>query len=292
MRHGSVTRAAEALGSSQPTVSRELAQLQRSLDIALFERRRGRLFPTPQALSLYEEVERSYVGLQRVAAAAEALRNAQSGQLAVACLPTFSETLLPRALARVRRREPSAALSITTLESPFLEGWLTEQRVHLGLVERSKAPPATELSSLLVADEVCVLPSGHPLLARRKIRAADFEGEAFVSFAPGDPYRAAIDQLFADRGIERRCTIDTTSAASACAIVEQGCGLALVNPLTALQRASGRLHVRPVAFSIPFQVSLVRTPHRLRHPLESALVDALRDVARELMRELRKVMKD
>ena len=62
MGTGHVTRAAELLHTSQPTVSRELARLEQVLGFALFERVKGRLKPTVRALALMEEVEQSYVG--------------------------------------------------------------------------------------------------------------------------------------------------------------------------------------------------------------------------------------
>ena len=74
MGTGHVTRAAELLHTSQPTVSRELARLEQVLGFALFERVKGRLKPTVRALALMEEVEQSYVGLERIAATAVALK--------------------------------------------------------------------------------------------------------------------------------------------------------------------------------------------------------------------------
>ena len=69
MSSGHVTRASERLRSSQPTVNRELARLEHALGMALFDRVRGRLRPTVRAAALLEEVERSYIGLDRIAAA-------------------------------------------------------------------------------------------------------------------------------------------------------------------------------------------------------------------------------
>ena len=74
MATGHVTQAADRLGSSQPTLSRELARLEASLGMALFDRVRGRLRPTVRAMALLEEVERSFIGLDRIAATAAALR--------------------------------------------------------------------------------------------------------------------------------------------------------------------------------------------------------------------------
>src|SRR5262245_33124201 len=122
-----VTRAAEALGSSQPTVSRELARLEQALGMKLFDRVRGRLRPTVRALALMEEVARSYIGLDRIAEAAVTLRELGHIRLTVACLPALSHALLPAAVQRFVAQH-RAGVSITPQESPLLEDWLTQQR--------------------------------------------------------------------------------------------------------------------------------------------------------------------
>ena len=81
MQAGQVTRAAEALRSSQPTVSRELARLEHILGYALFDRIQGRLRPTVRARALYDEVERAWQGLARVQASARELRQFATGRL-------------------------------------------------------------------------------------------------------------------------------------------------------------------------------------------------------------------
>ena len=133
---GSVTRAAELLHTSQPTVSRELARMEHSIGFPLFERIRGRLRPM-QALALYDEVRQSYAGLERVASAAARLRYSD-GQLAMIALPAFSHSVLPGAFRRFHAGHPGVSLSVETQESPFLE-WLSAQRYDLGLTERRPA---------------------------------------------------------------------------------------------------------------------------------------------------------
>ena len=97
---GSVTRAAEFLNTSQPTVSRELARMEQTIGFALFERVAGRLRATRPALALFEEVRQSYAGLERVASAAARLRAFREGQLSVISLPAFSHSILPDAFRR------------------------------------------------------------------------------------------------------------------------------------------------------------------------------------------------
>ena len=73
MTTGNLTEAAQMLHTSQPTVSRELARFEKVLELKLFERTRGRLHPTVQGLRLFEEVQRSWYGLDRIVSAANCL---------------------------------------------------------------------------------------------------------------------------------------------------------------------------------------------------------------------------
>ncbi|HCW97256.1 MAG TPA: LysR family transcriptional regulator, partial [Pantoea sp.] len=95
MTSGNLTQAATLLNTSQPTVSRELARLETQLGLRLFSRVRGRLQPTVQGLRLFEEVQRSWYGLDRIMEAADGLRQFRQGELSIACLPVFSQSLLP-----------------------------------------------------------------------------------------------------------------------------------------------------------------------------------------------------
>ncbi|POD69965.1 LysR family transcriptional regulator [Pseudomonas syringae group genomosp. 3] len=279
MTSGSVTEAANMLNTSQPTVSRELARFELLTQLKLFDRVRGRLRPTAQALSLFEEVQRAYFGLGRILSTAASLREFEHGQLSIACLPVFSQSLLPKACQRFFAQFPKASISITPQESPLLEEWLSAQRYDLGLTEVASAPPGTELVPLMVVDEVCVLPVGHPLLAKQVLAPEDFASKPFISLSSLDSYRQQIDEIFRLAQVERQMVLDTHSAASVCAMVRERIGLAIVNPLTALDFVGQGLEIRPFTASIPFTVSLVKPLHRPASRLVGLFEDALREQA-------------
>lgn len=270
MTAGNLTEAANLLHTSQPTVSRELARFEKVLGLKLFERTRGRLHPTVQGLRLFEEVQRSWYGLDRIVSAAESLREFRQGELSVVCLPVFSQSFLPALLQPFLARYPDVSLNIVPQESPLLEEWLSAQRHDLGLTETLHAPAGTERTALLTRNEVCVLPSGHPLAAKSVLTPDDFQGENYISLSRTDSYRQLLDTLFNEHQVKRRMVIETHSAASVCAMVRAGAGISVVNPFTALDYAASGVAVRRFSIDVPFTVSLIRPLHRP----SSALVDA------------------
>ena len=286
MTAGSVTGAADLLHTSQPTASRELARLESLLGYALFERLQGRLRPNARALALWDEVQRSWQGLERVVDRAVALGRSDAVQLSVLCLPALAHALLPGAAARLLQACPHARLSVTPQESPLLEEWMSAQRFDLGLGEQTATPPGTQAEVLLTLDEVAVLPAGHALAMRPVLGLDDFAGLPFVSLSADDPYRRQIDALFAQAGVQRQLRLETHSAVAVCAMVQQGLGVAIVNPLTALagvNGAGGGLVLRRLAFSVPFSVSMVRPLFRAPLPEVAPMVAALRQEATALL---------
>ena len=270
MTIGNLTEAAQMLHTSQPTVSRELARFEQVLGLTLFERTRGRLHPTVQGLRLFEEVQRSWYGLDRIVSAAESLREFRQGELSVVCLPVFSQSFLPILLQPFLARYPDLSLNIVPQESPLLEEWLSAQRHDLGITETLHTPAGTERTPLLTLNEVCVLPQDHPLTAREILTPADFHGQNYISLSRTDSYRQLLDTLFNEHQVKRRMVVETHSAASICALVRAGVGLSVVNPLTALDYVDSGVAVRRFSIDVPFTVSLIRPLHRPA----SALVEA------------------
>jgi DNA-binding transcriptional LysR family regulator len=276
MLHGNLGRAAEACASSQPTLSRELGRLEQLLGFNLFDRVRGRLRPTVRALALMQEVERSFIGLERIAARATELRTHATGHLRITCLPALAHALVPRALVYLSHAHPELGVSVHPLESPWLEQAMSEQRFDLGLSETQQAPAGVALQPLLKVNEVAVLPRDHSLCRKARLQPRDFTGERFISLAVGDPYRIAIDAVFEDAKVDRATLLETTSAVAVCAMVRQGLGVAIVNPFTAMELSGPDLVVRPLTVAIGYQVNMLLPEIAAPHPLQGVLADSVR----------------
>ncbi len=96
---GSVTGAAERLHVTQPALSNRLRDAEERLGFELFERRAGRLVANANALLLFDEIERSFVGLQHINSLFDRIRQQRRRRLSIACTPAFAAAVLPRVLA-------------------------------------------------------------------------------------------------------------------------------------------------------------------------------------------------
>jgi DNA-binding transcriptional LysR family regulator len=230
-------------------------------------------------MALMQEVERSFIGLDQITARAQELRTLTTGRLRLACLPALAHALVPHALVRFAQVLPHATISIYPEESPWLEQAMCEQRFDVGVSEAQEAPTGVELRTILQVNEVAVVPHGHRLCRRAVLTPQDFEGARFISLAAGDPYRLEIDQMFAAAGVQRNTCIETASAVAVCALVRQGLGVAIVNPLTAMELAGPHLVVKPLSVAIAFKVSLLLPEVAAPHPLRENLVKALTEAA-------------
>ena len=81
---GGMTAGGEMLGVSQPAISRLVRDLETELGLKLFERNGAHIVPTAEALILYQDVERLFVGSDRIRDSARAIRDRRSGSLRIA----------------------------------------------------------------------------------------------------------------------------------------------------------------------------------------------------------------
>lgn len=286
MTTGSMTAAAVVLRTSQPTISRELSRFEQVTQLVLFKRTGPRLEPTEHALLLFEEVQRNFLGLDRIRNAVEAIRHFRNGQILVTCQPAFSNALMPRVCQQFSERFPDVSVSINPQESPALEESLTAQRYHLGLTENQNAPRGTAIETVFESDVVCVLPRDHVLCAKRVLTPQDFAGQSFIYLAEDDPYRIKVDAMFRELAIARQFAVQTHSASAVCATVKLGVGIALVNPLTALDYAESGLQIRRFSYSIPYVVCLVQPLHRPDSSVTVRFVEVLRDCCKRIQQQL------
>jgi len=281
---GTVTAAAEMLRISQPAVSRLIGDLEYAVDLTLFERRKGRLMPTPEGMVLYEEVEKSFVGVDKIARTAEELRSFHRGTLRIASMPALALTFLPPLLHRFAEEHQGISISLQIRSSQKVVEWIAAQQFDIGFGALHVTDPAIEMEPLARTQLVCVLPKGHRLAGQTVVGPADLRNEVFISLLGSDlSARYFVDQAFKDVGVTRRLSIDTQLSFAACSFVQAGAGVSLVDPVTALHFAGLGLPVARFEPAIPFEYNILFPAQRPRSQLAVAFSGVLRHTLADLM---------
>ncbi|MBA1246226.1 LysR substrate-binding domain-containing protein [Pseudomonas luteola] len=277
MRLGSMTAAAEALYTSQPNVSRLIAQLELSTGLKLFERAGVRLIPTKEGSAFFQEVERAYVGLDSLRQSAKNIRNLGTGRLRIAAVPSTGLTLIPQVIKHFVETHPELTVSLHMNASPTVVQWVQSQFCDLGVVvQPSDAGP---LETLLITQlrAVCVLPPGHRLAVRELITAQDLHGENFVSLCHGDGTREQMDKVFENAGVERKLVVEGQYSAINCEMVASGMGAALVSPNVAQDFLHKGITIHRFEPELLFPVYVVTPAASGQTPLARQFIQALRE---------------
>jgi DNA-binding transcriptional LysR family regulator len=233
MLTGGMTPAAELMNVTQPAVSRLIHDLQARLGLKLFERRGTRLVPTGEAHSLYREVERSFIGIDRIQQAAVELRERRAGTLRIASLPALANSYLPRFVGRFIATRPKLDLALFGLPTRSVLDWVATGQCDVGFAELPVEHSTVMVEPLPTVAAIAVVPARHRLAKRRRLQPRDFDGEPFVSLGQSTLLRFRIDAVFADAGVRRQMRIETPLSMIACSFAAAGSGLTIVSPFDA-----------------------------------------------------------
>lgn len=252
METGTVSQAADVLNVSQPAVSKLIANFERAVGFAVFNRAHGRLAPTPEARTLYGVVERAFVSVAQIGQSAVDIRERRHGRLTIGVMPALSNGFIQEVATRFLTGRPHVTLTLHARSSAKVIESLAGHQLDLGIVAAGLDHAGVETEFFCRVEAMCVLPSDHRLANKDVIVPTDLEGESFISLTMLDRVRPRIDHPFEAAGVRRVLRIDTPMASSACAFVAKGAGVAIVDPFSALEARSSRIVIKPFAPAIHF----------------------------------------
>ncbi|ONF49087.1 LysR family transcriptional regulator [Methylobacterium radiotolerans] len=261
LRHGGMTKAADALGIGQPHVSRAVAQLEAELGFALFIRGHGSATPTIEGEAFAREVERTYAGLDHLRDAARQIRELGTGPLKVACQPSLAARLLPRAIRRLGMECPGARVALHVPAPDTIWSWVASGQCDLGIGRPRSGYVGVENEPFLTVDAVCALPIGHALTEPPVVTVRDLAGEALIAGAPG-LFQQSVEAAFAEAAVEPRFVHMAQYTGARCGLVAEGAGLAIVDPIPARELAHLPIVLRPFQPSLPIASVMIRPAAR------------------------------
>jgi DNA-binding transcriptional LysR family regulator len=245
IQSGSATAAADRLGLSQPGVSRLIAQLERDVGFDLFYREKGRLVPTADGLSLYEEVDLAFSNIERINALVRDIRNHNTGLLKIVASPSFSEGILSGVVERFLKAYPKVRLHVDSRSVETAKNQVATRAADCGFAKLPLDRPDIRAEKIVSSDTVCVLPRRHPLAKMESLSPQQLKDAPLVLLGSGSWNRVQVEDAFKKVRVDPLVKIETHTVGSACAFAARGLGIAIVNELMAKSFAKDDLVLRP-----------------------------------------------
>ncbi|MEV5510728.1 LysR family transcriptional regulator [Streptomyces orinoci] len=225
-RHEHISRAAAELGVAQPSVSRTIIRLERELGVPLFDRQGRRIRLNRHGAAFLRRVERALAELDDARRElADAAGADQGGSVAVA-----AETLLPLAglLSCFQNRHPGVTVRLHQSPIEEMRRQLRAREVDFCIASQPLTGPTVRSVELLREEVWLVVPLGHRLAGRERVRVAELAGEPVVSTRPGHWQRALLERLFAEAGLAPVITCEGDEPAATPDLISAGLGIGLL----------------------------------------------------------------
>ncbi len=247
-RLGSFSRAAEEMHISQPSVSIQVADLERSLGVELFEQLGKRIYLT-DAGRVLEDYARRILGLVDEASSAVAeVTDLHRGRLAVGATTTPGTYLLPKVLSRFQERFPKITLTLEIANTRRIQERLLRNELDLGVVDEEVNSHNLVVRPVLEDELVMVVVPTHPLASTGAVPVSALRGHRVILRERGSGTREAIEAALRGAGVEIAPSMELASSEAIKEAVAVGLGSAILSRLAvAAETAAGRLAIVPLA---------------------------------------------
>ncbi|HLX71276.1 MAG TPA: LysR substrate-binding domain-containing protein [Verrucomicrobiae bacterium] len=228
------TRAAEKLRLAQPSLTRQIHNLEAELGVRLLDRSRNQVSLTEEGRSFLADARRLVALSLESVKSVQQLSRGESGQLNIVYLFKFNFSLLPETLATFYQTCPEIAVNVFDMSPAEQLRALEARKIDLGFV--GLRPPTTGRNLAALAWErvayhnvVAVLPENHPLAKRNKIKLSDLKPMFFVAMSeethPGS--RAWLSGLCESAGFTPRILQGVELETGLMTFVAEGLGVTL-----------------------------------------------------------------
>ncbi|MGL4501563.1 MAG: LysR family transcriptional regulator [Planktothrix sp.] len=232
---GSFKRAADSLYVSQPAVSLQVQNLERQLNVPLFDRggRRAQLTEAGHLLLSYGEKILSLC--QETCRAIEDLQNLRGGTLIIGASQTTGTYMLPRMIGLFREKYPDVSVQLHVHSTRRTAWSVVNGQIDLAIVGGEIAPElisALEIVPYAEDELALIVPTSHEFAQRETILKEDLYPLKFISLDSQSTIRKVIDQVLTRCGIDTnhlQLEMELSSIEAIKNAVQSGLGVAFVS---------------------------------------------------------------
>jgi len=249
---GTLSRAAEALFLSQPSVSLQLRALEEELGALLIERRRRRVVLTREGQALYEIALPLVEGLENLDQQFRALRaGLAGGELHIAAGTSTIQYLLPEFVAAFRERYASVKLQLHNVTGKDGLALLRSDQVDFAIGSMLDVPNDLSYEAVQSYDPMLITPSDHALAQLREVRLEDLSPYGLILPPQRLTTYRLVDLIFQQRKVPYRVAIEVGGWEVIKHYVALGLGISIVTGICIGADDHARLAVRNMSAYFP-----------------------------------------
>ncbi|TPG11503.1 LysR family transcriptional regulator [Rhodanobacter glycinis] len=242
---GTLTRAAEALYVSQPTISLQLQALERELGVSLVERRRRRINLTDAGEALYELARPLVEGWETLDRDFQArVQGLQAGRLIIAAGTSTIQYLLPDLVRRFRERYPAVQLQLANVTGKDGMALLRADDADFAVGSMLDVPNDIAWAPIHHYDPMLIMPPDHPLAAKEKITLEDISPYGLILPPQRLSTYRLVDLVFQQRQVPYHVAIEVGGWDVIKEYVAMGMGISIVTGICITEADHSRLAVR------------------------------------------------
>ena len=282
-RHGSFSRAAEELLISQPAVSAQVKELERTYGTPLFYQSGRRIHLTEAGQTLYHYAERAFALVQEAERALEGLKGLEQGHLIIAASTTPGIYLVPSLLGEYHQRYSGIQLTLEVGSTDETQSRLLNNHAKVGFVGRELLNESLLCQPFKPDRLMVVAPPGHPLARMEKVGLDEILREPFIMREPGSATRALTERELKELGVSLQVAMELGSPEAVKQAVAAGLGLAIVSEHSvSWEVAAGRLAVLKVGgLTLQRQLYLAYLKDKPMSPAARAFLELVEEEKRE-----------
>ena len=242
-RHGSISRAADQLGLTQPAVSMQIKQMEDQLGLVVVEQVGKKFALTDAGQELCYHAERIGTQTATMLASMEQFRELERGVLRLAVVST-ANYFLPPLIADFSTEHPGVRVSLKVANREAVLALVRSNEAELAILGHTPERVDTVAKFFMDNPIVVIAPPDHPLASMEHISLSQIEDEIIVIREQGSGTRAAMERFFVESGVNYQpgCELNTNEAIKQA--VQAGLGIGVVPAQTIeLELQTGRLAV-------------------------------------------------
>ncbi len=199
---GSFSKAAQALGITQPAVSQQIRRLEDVYGTPLVHRQGGAVVPTAAGAVVYEYATQIVGLFEKSQHAAREQDHNISGQLTVAASTGLGEDFLPRVLVAYRDRFPDVRVDMQVGDSSEILSRLLRERLDLGFVGTTQRDRHLQFEHFMEDRLVVVVSPNHPMANRQHVSKEEFLNLPLILQQAGSGATGALHRSLSEHGIQ------------------------------------------------------------------------------------------